>query len=64
MYVDLYFLLIIYVFSCVSMTISIYALWTLYEIKEYYRQKEKRNQKTKAVATTFKQAPRAKGLWN
>lgn len=41
MYVDGYMLLAIYLLSVIAVAISIYALWTLEEIKQYYETKNK-----------------------
>jgi hypothetical protein len=37
MFIDLTLLFIIYAFSCIAVAVSLYALWTLYEIRDYYR---------------------------
>jgi hypothetical protein len=39
MYVDLVLLFLIYAFSVISMAVSIYALWTLKEVEEWYKTK-------------------------
>ncbi len=43
MYVDGYMLLVIYLLAVFAATISVYALWTLEEIRQYYE----KNNKTK-----------------
>lgn len=62
MYVDLTLLLIMYVFSCIAVGLSIYALWTLKEIEEYYK---KRSIKPKQRIPLPKVvAPKSKGHWD
>ena len=43
MYVDLTLIFLIYAFSCIALGVSIYALWTLKEIEEYYKNKFKKS---------------------
>lgn len=40
MYVDLLFLLLIYVFSAIALIVSIYTLWTLREIQHDIKRKQ------------------------
>jgi hypothetical protein len=42
MYIDLAFLFLIYAFATISLAVSIYALWTLKELEELYKHKNKR----------------------
>ena len=70
MYIDLGFLLLIYVFATIALAVSVYALWTLKEVEELYKNKNKRkpnnawdhyhtsaSQKTKPIS-------RSKGHWD
>lgn len=64
MYVDLVFLFLIYCFATIALGVSIYSLWTLKEIEEYYKKKNK-----KPTTSTWANKPpikvdRAKGLWD
>lgn len=42
MYIELGFLFLMYAFSAVALLTSIYALWTLKEVEELYKSKNKR----------------------
>jgi flagellar basal body-associated protein FliL len=67
MYVDGYMLLVIYVIAVLAAAISVYALWTLEEIRQYY---EKNNNSKKPNAwEQYKNLPpvkptRGKGHWD
>lgn len=39
MYVDLTFLLLIYCFATIALGVSVYALWTLEEIRQEFKKK-------------------------
>jgi hypothetical protein len=67
MHVDLLFLLLIYAFSTISLGVSVYALWTLEEIRQQY--KKKNNVKTPNAYDQYKNKPpvkptRGKGHWD
>ena len=59
MYVDLVLLFIIYAFSCIALGVSIYAVWTLNEIRDYYKRFYSNSKKTK-VYTPAQAAPTKK----
>jgi CHASE3 domain sensor protein len=67
MYVDGYMLLVIYIIAVLAAAISVYALWTLEEIRQYY---EKNNNSKKPNAwKQYKNLPpvkptRGKGHWD
>ena len=42
MYIDLGFLFLIYAFATISLAVSVYALWTLKELEDFYKSKTKR----------------------
>ncbi len=67
MYVDGYMLLAIYLLSVIAAVISLYALWTLEEIRQYYE----KNNRTKGLNAwnQYKNKPpvkptRGKGHWD
>lgn len=65
MYVDGYMLLAIYLIAVVALCISVYALWTLKEIEDYY----KRKNSSRSTYDEWKSKPpitvaRAKGHWD
>ncbi len=67
MYVDGYMLLVIYLLAVFAAAISVYALWTLEEIRQYYE----KNNKTKSYNAyeQYKNKPlitptRGKGHWD
>ena len=66
MYVDLAFLLLIYCFSVIALGVSIYALWTLEEIRQEYknRNRKKPNNAWDHYHAKAKEKPRAKGYWD
>jgi hypothetical protein len=65
MYVDLVFLLIMYGFSATALLISIYTLWTLREIQEFYKKKNsKPNNAWDHYHEKAKQKPQPKGYWD
>lgn len=65
MYVDLVLLFIIYAFSVISLGVSLYAIWTLKEIEDQYKNKIRSfkariNHTNKPPITV----PRKKGHWD
>lgn len=65
MYVDGYLLLIIYFISVLALGISIYALWSLEEIRQYYAKKyqSQKNYELWQNMPAIK-VDRAKGHWD
>ena len=45
-YVDLTFLFLIYAFATIALGVSIYALWTLQELKTWYESKQGKSSST------------------
>lgn len=67
MYVDGYMLLVIYLLAVFAAAISVYALWTLEEIRRHYEKKS--NLKSPNAYDKFKNMPpvkptRSKGHWD
>jgi hypothetical protein len=65
MYVDLILLFLIYSFATIALAVSVYALWTLQEVKEEF--KKKRSKPGNAwdhYHNKAKEKPKAKGHWN
>ena len=60
MYVDGYFLLVIYLLASSAALISVYSLWTLKKLEEFYK---KRSTKKSVVISKIKQKPKSKGHW-
>jgi flagellar basal body-associated protein FliL len=48
MYVDGYLLLVIYLIAVLAAGISVYALWTLKEVEEQFKKKDKSNKPNNA----------------
>lgn len=63
MYVDAWILLAIYLVSVISLGISIYALWTLSEIEDYYREQLRRAKKAASYKTSSMQTAMRKSHW-
>jgi flagellar basal body-associated protein FliL len=61
MYIDLTFLLLIYVFSVIALAVSIYALWTLKEVEQMYKAAGRKKTKPSLPPITV---ARAKGHWD
>lgn len=61
MYVDLAFLFLMYAFSTIALAVSVYALWTLKEVEEYYRQ-QNRSKTNNAWDHYHSVKPKVKGL--
>ena len=61
MYVELGFLFLIYCFATIALAVSVYALWTLEELKQYYKQKKPTNTYKPPQPTITK---RPKGHWD
>ena len=64
MYVDLVLLFLIYCFSIIALGVSIYALWTLEEIRQEFKNKKKPNNAWDHYHAKAKEKPRAKGYWD
>lgn len=68
MYVDLTFLLIIYILAASAALISVYALWTLKEIEEYYKKKNSKKPNNAwdhyHAKAAEKPKSKAKGHWD
>ena len=65
MYIDLGFLFLIYAFATISLAISVYALWTLKEVQEFYKKKNsKPNNAWNYYHEKAKQKPQPKGFWD
>jgi flagellar basal body-associated protein FliL len=67
MYVDGYMLLVIYLLAVFAAAISVYALWTLEEIRQYYERKH--NTKGPNAWEQYKNKPpvkptHGKGHWD
>ncbi len=67
MYVDGYMLLVIYLLAVFAAAISVYALWTLEEIRQQYEKKN--NTKSPNAWEQYKNKPpitpsRGKGHWD
>ena len=65
MYVDLILLFLIYSFATIALAVSVYALWTLQEVKEEF--KKKRSKPGNAWDHYHNKAkiqPKAKGHWD
>jgi hypothetical protein len=56
MYIDPILLLIIYAFSMVSILVSLYALWSVFEVQEELRKQRATNKRLKSVTSQVKTA--------
>jgi flagellar basal body-associated protein FliL len=68
MYVDGYMLLAIYAIAVLALAVSVYALWSLEEIRRYYKNSRNKTSKPNAYEQ-YKNLPpikvnRAKGHWD
>lgn len=68
MYVDGYMLLAIYAIAVLALAVSVYALWSLEEIRRYYENSRNKTSKPNAYER-YKNLPpikvdRAKGHWD
>jgi hypothetical protein len=63
MYIELPLLFIIYVFSCLAIGISLYALWTLKEIEEFYKKKNSQPKYRSTAVTVTKEIKKPKNHW-
>jgi hypothetical protein len=63
MYVELGLLFLIYCFSVIALAVSIYALWTLEEIKQFYKKLYQQKPK-KATPPPPIKVQRPKGHWD
>lgn len=68
MYVDGYVLLAIYAIAVLALAVSVYALWSLEEIRRYYENSRNKTSKPNAYEQ-YKNLPpikvnRAKGHWD
>jgi hypothetical protein len=67
MYVDGYFLLVIYLIAVLAAAISVYALWSLEEIRRHYERRYNRKTNTYAapkVTTPTKKHSQAAGYYD
>jgi hypothetical protein len=65
MHVDLVFLFLIYSFATIALGVSVYALWTLEEIRQELKKKNsKPNNAWDHYHNKAKEKPKAKGHWN
>jgi hypothetical protein len=62
MYVDLVFLFLIYIFATIALGVSIYALWTLEEIKSLFTKKTETKPPRKPLPPI--KVERGKGHWD
>jgi hypothetical protein len=68
MYVDGYMLFAIYFIAVLALAVSAYALWSLEEIRQYYRElygkpKQDTGQRTRDTSPVYTR-PRGKGHWD
>jgi hypothetical protein len=65
MHVDLVFLFLIYSFATIALGVSVYALWTLQEVKDEFKKKQsKPGNAWDHYHNKAKEKPKAKGHWN
>jgi hypothetical protein len=65
MYVDLILLFLIYSFATIALAVSVYALWTLQEVKDEFKKKQsKPGNAWDHYHNKAKEKPKAKGYWN
>jgi hypothetical protein len=65
MYVDLILLFLIYSFATIALAVSVYALWTLQEVKDEFKKKQsKPGNAWDHYHNKVKEKPKAKGHWN
>jgi hypothetical protein len=65
MYVDLSLLFLIYCFSVIALGVSIYALWTLEEIRQELKSKNRKpNNAWDHYHNKANEKPKAKGYWD
>jgi hypothetical protein len=65
MYVDGWMLFAIYFIAVLALAVSVYALWTLEEIRLYYKKKSsKPNNAWDHYHTKAKETPKKKGHWD
>jgi flagellar basal body-associated protein FliL len=68
MYVDGYMLLAIYAIAVLALAVSVYALWSLEEIRRYYESSRNKTSKPNAWEQYKNQPPitvnRTKGHWD
>ena len=64
MYIELDFLLLIYAFSTISLGVSVYALWTLKELEDYYKTKNKKPKINNWEIKAPTKVNRPKGHWD
>jgi hypothetical protein len=54
----------IYSFSCIALGVSVYALWTLSEIKEYYKKLYSKKPTVYTPPTAVSKTTAKKGHWD
>jgi hypothetical protein len=65
MHVDLVFLFLIYSFATIALGVSVYALWTLQEVKDEFKKKQsKPGNAWDHYHNKAKEKPKARGHWN
>jgi hypothetical protein len=65
MYVDLILLFLIYSFATIALAVSVYALWTLEEVKaEFKKRRPKPGNAWDHYHNKAKAQPKAKGHWD
>jgi len=64
MYIDLGLLFLIYAFATISLAVSVYALWTLKELEEFYKKRNSKNRSTTTYYPPVTGKSRAKGHWD
>ena len=64
MYVDGWMLLAIYVISVLALGVSVYALWSLEEIRLYYKKYYSSKRTVHVVKVKEQPKPKPKGLWD
>ena len=62
--IDVYILFAAYFISCIAIGVSIYALYRINEIIEYYTKKPKYKAGSAYEKYEVQQKPKAKGFWD
>lgn len=64
MYVDGWMLLAIYAISVLALGVSVYALWSLEEIRLYYKKQYSKTRTVHVVKIKEQPKPKPKGFWD
>lgn len=64
MYVDGYLLFAIYFIAVLSLAVSVYAVWSLEEIRQYYAKRYNKNNTFKMPASTKNIKSKPKSHWD